>query len=266
MTDQLSMLPDLDRASDTREANLCRTWKNAQENDRGVLTINSYEFVAKDGKKISPRVAIECAMVYPKVYYAFSVDTSTSGQGSPVCKDYSHNFDVHECAPNVMLMVEQNLRRITDRYHIKDSVVNNALEQMRKSITSTEAEERHLICDHWEQAKEGVKGEFIDGFRIYSAKNGENSVTVKMGRLGFNVSYDFSFCFGCTGYESTLTSESSFFCREIGSIRAIMKIQESFGKFLDDFEYLTKNENRGKKKLVLIFRTLLDKIKQDMEG
>lgn len=133
--DQLSLLADLDRASDTLKQNLCRTWKNAQENDCGVLTINRHDFVAKDGKKSFPRIAIECAMVYPKVYYEFSVDTPTSGQGSPVCKDYSLNFDVHEHPANVMLMVEQNLRRITDRYHIKDAVVNNALEQMRKGIT-----------------------------------------------------------------------------------------------------------------------------------
>lgn len=132
--EQMSFLADLDRASDTRKANLCRTWKNAEENDCGVLTINRHDFVAKDGKKIYPRIAIKCAMVYPKVYYEFSVDTSTSGQSYPVCKDYSPNFDVHEHAANVMLMVEQHLRRITDKYHIKDALVESVLEQMRESI------------------------------------------------------------------------------------------------------------------------------------
>ena len=132
--EQMSFLADLDRASDTRKANLCRTWKNAEANDYGVLTINRHDFVAKDGKKIYPRIAINCAMVYPKVYYAFSVDTHTSGQSSPVCKDYSPNFDVHEHPANVMLMVEQHLRRITDKYHIKDALVESVLEQMRESI------------------------------------------------------------------------------------------------------------------------------------
>ena len=131
----MDFLADLDRASDRRKANLCRTWQNSEENDCGVLVFNRHDFVAKDGKKAYPRIAIKCAMVYPKVYYAFSVDTPTSGQGSPVCKDYSHNFDIHEHVANVMLMVEHNLRDITDKYHIKESLVENVLQQMRESIT-----------------------------------------------------------------------------------------------------------------------------------
>ena len=133
--EQMSFLQDLDRASDTRKANLCRTWQNAVENEFGVLTINRHEFVAKDGKKNYPRIEINCAMVYPKVYYAFSVETPTSGQGSPVCKDYSPNFDVHEHPANVMLMVEQHLRRITDKYHINETLVESVLKQMTESIT-----------------------------------------------------------------------------------------------------------------------------------
>ena len=133
-SDTMSFLGELDRASDSRKANLCRTWKNAQENDCGVLTINRHDFEARDGKKFAPRVRICCALVYPKVYYNFDVDTPSSGQGSTVDCKFSPNFDVHEHPANVMLMVEQNLRRITDKYHIKETLVKSVLEQMRESI------------------------------------------------------------------------------------------------------------------------------------
>ena len=132
--EQMSFLADLDRASDTRKANLCRTWKNAEANDCDVLTINAKEFEARDGKKFAPSVRITCALVYPKVYYNFDVMAPNSGQGSPCEKDFSPNFDVHEHAANVMLMVEQHLRKITDKYHTPEKLVKNVLEQMRTSI------------------------------------------------------------------------------------------------------------------------------------
>ena len=55
MYGQLSFLQDLDRASDTRKANLCRTWKNALKNDCGVFIENSMDFEAHEGKKNTER-------------------------------------------------------------------------------------------------------------------------------------------------------------------------------------------------------------------
>ena len=48
MNEQLSLLPDLDRASDKRKANLCRTWKNALKNDCGVFIENRMDFEAHE--------------------------------------------------------------------------------------------------------------------------------------------------------------------------------------------------------------------------
>ena len=130
----ISFLPDLDKASDTRKANLCRTWKNAVTNDYGCFVVNLHDFVAHEGKKVYPRVQIKCALVYPKVYYDFDIYTANSDKGSPIDLN-SHNFDVHECAPNVMLMVEHHLRDYIKNYGIKDKLINSALEAMRKDIT-----------------------------------------------------------------------------------------------------------------------------------
>lgn len=133
-TETISLLPDLDRASDTRKANLCRTWKNAEENDCGVLTINTKEFEAREKNRFAPMVRITCALVYPNVYYNFDVMASESGHASPCDRQYSPKFDVHECAPNVMLMVEHHLRDYVKGFGINEKFIESVLQQMRKSI------------------------------------------------------------------------------------------------------------------------------------
>lgn len=134
MTDQLSLLPDLDRASDSSKQNLCATWKNARANDCDVLTENMMEFEARTGKKIYPCVRIKCALVYPKVYYECDVQDVTAVRGSPVMQKYSPNFDVHECAPNVMLMVEHFVRDVCRGYKVTEKLITDALDKMEKSI------------------------------------------------------------------------------------------------------------------------------------
>ena len=137
MTDEcgtLDFLADLDRASDSRKQNLCATWKNARANDCDVLTENMMEFEARTGKKIYPCVRIKCALVYPKVYYECDVQDVTDGRGSPVMQKYSPNFDVHESAPNVMLMVEHFVRDVCRGYKVTEKLITDALDKMEKSI------------------------------------------------------------------------------------------------------------------------------------
>jgi hypothetical protein len=130
MNEQLSMLADLDRASDTREPNLCRTWKNAMLNDCDVYANNVHEFRGQKGYQY---VEIVCAMEYPKVYYAFSAMNRTEGFGS-YPSHYDPSFDVHEHPANVMLMVEQALapRLWGDKTMLK--LMREALDKMEKSI------------------------------------------------------------------------------------------------------------------------------------
>ena len=97
MTDQLSLLLDLDRASDTNRPNLCTSWKNARANECDVQDV-------------------------------------TAGRGSPVMQKYSPNFDVHECAPNVMLMVEHFVRDVCRGYKVTEKLITDALDKMEKSI------------------------------------------------------------------------------------------------------------------------------------
>ena len=134
MNKQLSLLPDLDRASDKHKANLCRTWKNALKNDCGVLVENMMEFEARTGKKNYPCVRIKCALIYPKVYYECDVQDVTEGRGCPVMQKYSPNFDVHECAPNVMLIVEHFVRDVCRGYKVTEELITDALKKMELSI------------------------------------------------------------------------------------------------------------------------------------
>lgn len=133
----LDFLAELDKASDTRKQNLCSTWKNARANDCDVLVENTMEFEARTGKKIYPCVRIKCALIYPKVYYECDVQDATAGRGSPVTQKYSPNFDVHECAPNVMLMVEHFVRDVCKGYKVTEKLITDALNKMELSIKET---------------------------------------------------------------------------------------------------------------------------------
>ena len=95
-TETISFLPMLDQASDTRNANLCRTWKNALMNEHGVYIENRIDIdVYKSKNKCYPRITIHCALVYPKVYYSFDIMGATCGGGGYPGHG-SRNFDVHE--------------------------------------------------------------------------------------------------------------------------------------------------------------------------
>lgn len=145
MTDQLSFLPDLDRASDTRTANLCRSWNNAVLNDCGVFVDNRVDItVRKTSKKSYPSVTIHCALDYPKVYYSFDAMGNTAGGGGYPGR-YSSNFDVHEHAANVALMVEHELRDRVKSYEITDKMIDECIEKFKAAIM-TERETVNGVC------------------------------------------------------------------------------------------------------------------------
>ena len=145
MTEQLSFLSDLDRASDTRKPNLCKNWKNAIMNDCGVFVENRVDIVVyKTTKKIYPRVTIHCALEYPKVYYSFDAMGNTAGGGGYPGRD-SHNFDVHEHAANVALMVEHELRDRVKSYEITDKMIDECIEKFKTAIMS-ESELVNGVC------------------------------------------------------------------------------------------------------------------------
>lgn len=47
---------------------------------------------------------------------------------------YSPNFDVHECATNVMLMVERFVRNVCRGYKVTEKLITDALKKMELSI------------------------------------------------------------------------------------------------------------------------------------
>ena len=149
MSEQLSFLSDLDRASDTRKPNLCRSWKNAIMNEHGVFIDNRIDIDVYTSKsKCSPRITIHCALEYPRVYYSFDLMGENCGGGC--YPGYgSSNFDVHEHFANVALMVEQNLRsHISKDHKIPEKMIREAIDEFQKAITSTEAEKQYTTpCD-----------------------------------------------------------------------------------------------------------------------
>ena len=145
-TDTISFLPNLDRASDSRMANLCRTWKNSNipSAQSGVFYDNMKTFEAK-GKGLV-HVIIHASMIYPKVYYCFDVaDNDGACCSYPSFKD--KNFDVHEHAENVMLMVEHALNDFAKGYKVTKKLITTALSKMKESIT--EEPERNRDENGW---------------------------------------------------------------------------------------------------------------------
>lgn len=130
MNDQLSMLSELDRASDTREPNLCRTWKNAVFDPCGIFWENMMSFRAQESHKI---VTIHVALEYPKAYYSFTICGSNAG-GGEYPRRTSENFDVHDHASNVMLMVEHSLASHIGKDKTMQRLMREALDAMEESI------------------------------------------------------------------------------------------------------------------------------------
>ena len=146
MNDQLSMLLDLDRASDTRKANLCRSWKNAVLNEFGVFIDNRIDIeVTKTKKTFYPRVTIHLALEYPKVYYEFDICGICAGGGAFPGHD-SRNFDVHEHVSNVALMMEHELRDKVNGKDITEKMISECIEKFKDAITS-DVDEYTTVCE-----------------------------------------------------------------------------------------------------------------------
>lgn len=146
MNDQISFLPDLDRASDTRKANLCRSWKNAVLNEFGVFIDNRIDIeVTKTKKTCYPRVTIHIALEYPKVYYEFDICGMSAGGGAFPGHD-SRNFDVHEHVSNVALMMEHELRDKVNGKDITKKMISECVEKFKDAITS-DVDEYTTVCE-----------------------------------------------------------------------------------------------------------------------
>ena len=130
MNDQLSMLYELDRASDTREPNLCKTWQNAMLNECDVFVNGMRTFTAKKGNQ---SVEIHCALEYPNVYFSFSFMNITAGGGWYPSRD-DENFDVHEHSSNVMLMVEHSLAQHIGQDKTMQKLMREAMDKMETEI------------------------------------------------------------------------------------------------------------------------------------
>lgn len=143
---QLDMFAELEKVSDSRKPNLCKTWKNAILNDCGVFIENRVDIdVYKSKSKFYPRVTIHCAMEYPKVYYSFDVCGLSAGGGGYPGRG-SRNFDVHEHAANVALMVEHGLRDRVKTDEIPNKMIDECIEKFKEAITAENEPAFNGIC------------------------------------------------------------------------------------------------------------------------
>lgn len=205
---QIDFFGTLDRASDTRKPNLCRTWENAVLNDCGVFVEGMRTFEAK-AKKGCRSVEIHCAMEYPKVYYTFGAIGETAGFGSYPGRN-DQNFDVHEHAANVMLMVEHSLMRHFEEKTLMAKLAQEALEMMEKAIKEgmTENESDFPIC---KTCGEKFLGLLKDGNCVYCDYKREHPDAQKL------------YCKDCihfrnhATYDENDTSECSCRCHLSGS-------------------------------------------------
>lgn len=137
---QLDLFTELEKVSDSRKQNLCKTWKNAILNDCGVFIENRVDIdVYKSKSKFYPRVTIHCALEYPKVFYSFDITGLNAGGGGLPGRG-SRNFDVHEHVSNVALMIEHDLRAKAEGKDIPDKMINECIEKFKTAITSDVSE------------------------------------------------------------------------------------------------------------------------------
>ena len=167
-TETISFLPMLDAASDSREQNLCRTWKNAVINDCGVFVENRIDIEKRKSKnKCYPQITIHCALEYPKVYYSFEIMGLTCGGGCYPGHD-SRNFDVHEHAANVCLMVEHELRsKIKSEHKIPEKMISEIIDEFKNAITTGEE-----IHNRYE-TKCAVCGKMVSNGEILESEKGK---------------------------------------------------------------------------------------------
>lgn len=145
MREQISLLPDLDRASDTAKAKLCKTWPNAITNESNVYVCNRREFSAKS-KNGKASVKILCALDYPVIHFSFEIQNSTDMSGFWPSANGENVFDVHDDALDAEVIVENALRTFIGKTKIPEALIKEALADMKLSITDKVDEGGWYIC------------------------------------------------------------------------------------------------------------------------
>lgn len=96
---QLDFFSILDSASEANNARpWCKSWLCARKNDCGVYVENVQTF--RQGEGYRRYVELKCALDYPRVYYACSIQDRISGRGSPLDADGDYCFAMPTEAKN----------------------------------------------------------------------------------------------------------------------------------------------------------------------
>ena len=123
----------LDSASEANNARpWCKSWLCARKNDCGVYVENVQTF--RQGEGYRRYVELKCALDYPRVYYACSIQDRISGRGSPLDADGDYCFDVFDGIADVEKKVRGYLTRCASGYEVNRSWIDGVVNMLKNSL------------------------------------------------------------------------------------------------------------------------------------
>jgi hypothetical protein len=130
---QLDFFSILDSASEANNARpWCKSWLCARKNDCGVYVENVRTF--RQGEGYRRYVELKCALDYPRVYYACSIQDRISGRGSPLDADGDYCFDVFDGMADVEKKVRGYLTRCASGYEVNRSWIDEVVNMFKNSL------------------------------------------------------------------------------------------------------------------------------------
>lgn len=106
----------------------CKSWLCALSNDVGVYVENVHRF--RQGEGYRAYVELECALLYPYVYFAISVQDTMGGRGSPLTQDAEWCFTVFDDLDKIDAKVRGELVRCAAPYKVKHSWINDVVKML----------------------------------------------------------------------------------------------------------------------------------------
>lgn len=133
MTDQLDFFSILDRVEIPNSAKpWCKSWLCALTNDVGVYVTNVHTYTMGEG--YMAYLELKCALLYPYVYYACSLQNRMAGRGSPLTQDPECCFTVFDNLDQIEAKVTDYLEKCSSGYELKPGWIKSVVADMLKDI------------------------------------------------------------------------------------------------------------------------------------
>lgn len=130
---QLDFFEVLDRVNIPNSAKpWCKSWLCALTNDVGVYVTNVHTF--RQGEGYMRYIELKCALLYPYVYYACSIQGKMAGRGSPLTQDAECCFTVFDDLDKLEAKVRDYLEHCAEGYEVKKSWISDVVNMMSKEL------------------------------------------------------------------------------------------------------------------------------------